>query len=510
MTEDSASPGRQTVLQGVAFATVLNVVSRFVILARQMVITASFGLTGVLDSFYAALSYLTVVLVVLDDVFDSVVVPALVRRNLESGRTGMLDLAAAAFRRTLRINGGLVVLVLLLAPLAPWLVPGLAPASKRGMVEDIFLLAPYAMVYLPYACLGAFVRSQRRFHVFFTAELVVAIVALAALLGFRHEPRALALSLSVAQVAGLATLLLWARWKLSFRLAGPPVDLREVVAGAIAMLPVLASSQLLILIDRFYASFLGEGNLAALWYGLMLVSVLPWLFGTQNTLVASFAESTERGALLARFTSGALLLATPLALFAMLAPAPLVGLAFGRGAFDAAAVAATAQAFRWYALGLPALFLWPACVRMLQVVGRYDAVRWLALAAVLLNALLGGVAVFVLDLGVAGLAAATSFVQLLLVPLALGVLARHGIVVPLRESLEVLPAVALAAGSAAALVFLGPLVSAPILTRAAIFVVVYVLVAIAVPSRERDRVGEMVVYSFPRLGAFWPRRRGAG
>jgi putative peptidoglycan lipid II flippase len=276
------------------------------------------------------------------------------------------------------------------------------------------------------------------------------------------------------------------------------------------MLPIYAASQVMLLMDRFYASFLGEGRLAALFYGLMLATVLPWIFGTRNAVVAAFAESGDRGSLLARFFSGVLLLSTPMVVFAVQESEALVRLVFGRGRFDEVAVALAAEAFRWYAIAIPAIFLWPVCVRMLQVLGSYVSVLRLSLLAVGLNAVLAGISVFVLHLGVGGLAGVTSAVQLLLVPLAVRVLSSQGVRVPLEESAGLLPAVAVGAVAASIAARAGSLSSAPVLARSAVFLAVYVVVVVAIPSRESRRLGGMVAHSFPFLARFWPgSRRGA-
>lgn len=117
-------------------------------------------------------------------------------------------------------------------------------------------------------------------------------------------------------------------------------------------------------VDRSLSSGLGMGAVTALDYGSILanlvgtfiVSFCSILF-TYTAAAISRGEYQRAAALAARVSSLLILVFLPVCLLAALCAGDIVSIAFGRGAFDAEAVASTAQALRGYAFSFIPLVL---------------------------------------------------------------------------------------------------------------------------------------------------------
>lgn len=123
----------------------------------------------------------------------------------------------------------------------------------------------------------------------------------------------------------------------------------------------LGVSQLNLLVNVALASLLVEGSIAYLSYAWLVLMVPLGVFG-MGFATAVFPTLVEQGAQAREeeqrrtfvFALRLILYVTiPAALGLIVLARPTVGLLYERGAFDAAAAAATAYALAWYSLGLP-------------------------------------------------------------------------------------------------------------------------------------------------------------
>jgi putative peptidoglycan lipid II flippase len=374
-------------------------------------------------------------------------------------------------------------------------------------MRQVVILCPFALGFIAYRGLGAVLRSVRKFRAYYLGELAVAAVALLALWPFRREVTSVPLSLAVAFALG--AILLWfpARPLLaSTRPSERVVDWQALVRSALAAAPIYLCVQSLVVVERFFASFLAEGAISALGFAQLLAVVVPTTLAFETVLLTPLAEGSDRGFLLSRAASAALLVGLPIAVFGWCEASALVDLLFGRGRFDAAAVAMTGEAFRWAALGVPALLSWPVLTRALQVVGRYGEIARLGAGAVVLTVVLDAVVVFVCGGGVGALAAVSAAVGTVTVVGGIRALAGAGIELSTRGVRSAF-GVACVAGAAAWATALSPpaVATLPLVGRGVLFCGVYAAVALSVPSREIAILRELVEHSFPAL-----RRRGAG
>ncbi len=492
----------QTAVQGVAIASAVNVVSKVVTLLRQVLITAYFGLSARLDAYFVGTSFVAIFICTFGDIFDSAGIPSLVKARERDGEEPFRALTGSVFSLAVLIGGGMSLLMVLCLPLAPLLVPGFPEASKEFIRGNVLLLLPYALAYLPYHAIGSFFRSVRGFHLYYLVELGVQLAALAVIVGFARTILAVPLALSAAYVVGIVAFVVLARGRFRFRgkLAGGEMDV--VRRTVVQMLPVYLIVYGMIAVDRYFGSYLEEGAISALFYGSMLAMAVPAVMNIENVFITPLSEESDRGALLTRILSGILVVSLPVLAFILVFGEDLVRGLFQRGAFTERSSLLTADALRFYVLGLPAYFALPVSVRTLQVFRRLGWITGLTLFSLLLNGCLNYLFVLRVGMGVKGIALATSLTYAAVAVGALVLVARAGIHVRYAESLGVLPNVA--CGVAAAL-FAAALLPAPgpplaaVVARGVAFLAVFAAVALLVPGKEMRRLREAVGDSFPVL-----------
>lgn len=492
----------QTALQGVAFATAINLGSRIASFLRQVLITAFFGLTVRLDAFFVATSFLMIFITTFGDVFDSAGIPSLVRVRERDGMESFRALTGSIFSLSLRMGIGLTTLMLLCLPLAPAIVPGFPKESTRDISENLLLLVPYCLAYLPYHAVGSFFRSVRFFHAYYLVEFLVTLTALAAVFLFGHTIRIVPLSLSFGYMAGLFFFLAWGRTRFRFRGSLRGGEMNVILEVVRKMIPAYLFLYVLVVVDRFFASYLQEGAISALFYGYILATAVPLIMNVENVFVTPLAEDADRSGLMTRIFSGMCMVALPVMAFTVVFSGDLVRGLFERGSFSSRSSGMTTEALRYYILGLPAFFLLPVTTRILQIFRR---MRWISLAAlgsVILNASLNYLFVFVLGWGVRGIATATSIGILAISATEMLLVSRLGIHVRFREMAGVFPAIGTGILLGFGAVRILPEAGSPLLrifVTGSAFVFSYVAVLSVFPGTEMRRVREMILESFPAL-----------
>src|SRR5438094_877223 len=307
------------------------------------------------------------------------------------------------------------------AAAAPWVIRGIAPgfsAPQKELATELcqwlFLIVIPAGLLEGFRC---FLLSQRRFALssasgFFRNATVVLCVLLAferygiysIVLGYFAG-----LSLQLAVLA--AHTLISFRVRYSLTLVGSGEVFQNLHgAGAVQVGGILAW-QAVVIVERMIASFLPAGTLTALNYGFKVVSTLAELLaGSVGTAslpvlaraVARKSEPEERQTFQHTLEIG-LVLVSPVMVFCLLLPRPIIRLIFQHGNFTPAATALMSTVFFYYSLSL-VLF---AAVRILvfYLFARQQAGAFLRLSLLMygLNITFDLVYVAVLRLGARGI-----------------------------------------------------------------------------------------------------------
>jgi len=493
----------QTAIQGVAFASCLNLCSRIVNFLRQVLITAYFGLSFRLDAFFVATSIVAIFINTFGDVFDSAGVPSLVKTREREGEESFRRLAGSIFSLAVFMGLGLTLLMVLCFPLAPRIVPGFPRESAGYIRENLLLLLPYSLVFLPYHAIGSFFRSMRAFSPYYLVEFLVNLTALAAVYLLGYTFRIVALSLSFGYVVGFSVFLVIGWKRFHFRGKLQTGEMKVVSGTILGMLPIYMILYGLIIVDRYFASFLEEGAISALFYGYILATAVPMIMNVENVFVTPLSEESDRSFLITRIMSGMWMVSLPIIAFTLLFSNELVRGLFERGAFSSRSSILAADALRFYILGIPGFIMVPVTTRILQIFKKLRWISVIALAGLSLIAFLNYYLVLKLGMGVKGIALATSIGMLAVGISEILLTSRLGIKVRYREMIRVLPnilaGIVVSLGIVSILPDWGPTISA-VLLKGALFVVSYTLVLFLFPGSETQRVSSIILESFPSLG----------
>lgn len=403
----------------------LTLVSRFMGLARDLVITARLGASQTIaaDAYYTALAFPNLFRrIFAEGAFAAAFVPSYSRKLAGEGDAEADQFAADALA-TVAVATVLLTLVFQLA--MPWLMYVINP----GFVDDpakfklAIILTQITMPYLPCMAIAALfsgvLTARGRFIIYGAYPTVLNIVMLAIVLP-QNEPVAAAYAASIGVIIagiGQAALCWWGarRSGARIRLMRPRLtpDMKALIRLAVPAAIANSATQINIFISGILASQVAGMrvwmNVADRLYQLPMslvgvaigVALLPRLSQALQTEDHADAQTAmDQGLIFA------LALSLPAAAALMAMPGYLIDGLFTRGAFTAADAAATGSLLFHYGWGVPAFVL----LRILQPAffARQDTKTPMVFSLISVAVNIGlGVALFY-TLGFPGIAMATS------------------------------------------------------------------------------------------------------
>ena len=403
----------------------LTLISRFMGLARDLVLTARLGASATIaaDAYYTALAFPNLFRrIFAEGAFSSAFIPSYTKTLVGDGQAKADSIASDA----LATLAAATIALTIAAQLAmPWLMYVINPgyANDPAKFKLAILLTQISMPYLPCMAIGALLsgvlNAHRRFIVTGIFPTILNLVMLAAVIP-QHDPIRAAFAASVAiPIAGVlqAGLLWWgarrAGAKIMLRRPKLSPEIKALIALAVPGAIAASAVQINIFISGILASQVPGGRawteVAARLYQLPLgligvavsVALLPRLSSAIQAKDHADAQSATDQAII---FSLALTAPAGAALAAM--PFFLIDGLFTRGAFTVEDARQTGQILLQYGWGVPAFVL----TRVLQPAffARADtrAPMRFGIISVVVNIVLG-LALFQV-IGIQGIAAATS------------------------------------------------------------------------------------------------------
>ena len=404
----------ETVLEGAIRSSLLNLFARAFGYGRSVAIAILLGFSYQTDAFFMALSLIGLFLIFVD-VFDSIGVPQLVKARLES-QEAFKRLTGLLFTFTTGLSFFITILSLLLLPFVLKIPKGFREEALNFTQTSYLLLIPYLFLNFYFHHFGAVLRSQRRFTPYFIGELIFSffnfgLITLGLLL-FK-DYRVLPISFSLAQFFATFYMVYVGRNFLHFTFYFDET-VKKLVWQFTQLLSVYGVLHLFIIVDRAFASYLGEKAVSALTYGFLLASAPRGILKFENIAITALSETKGSIEKLSFYLRKLLTLTLPIAVVFFIFAPLLVKLFFGYGAFSKVDIDLTSKAFRFYAISLPFLFFWPLIFRVFQIKERLLGLSLLSLFGVLINALFNYLFVFELSMGVEGICLGTFLAYLML------------------------------------------------------------------------------------------------
>lgn len=367
-------------LRALATVSGMTLLSRILGFVRDFVIARMFGASMATDAFFVAFKLPNLLRrMFAEGAFSQAFVPILGeyknRRGEEDTRT-LVDhvctlLSLALFTIT--------ALGIAAAPLLVWIsAPGFA--SDVGKFELTVTLTqitfPYILFMSLVALSGGILNTWSRFALpaFTPVLLNLAFIGMALFAAPYFDPPVLALAWSVflggllqlaIQIPALKKISMLPRPSLNWRAAWADPGVRRVVTLMGPALIGVSVSQISLLINTIFASFLKSGSVSWLYYADRLMEFPAGMLGAAlgTILLPSLARlhasknHDEYTKLLDWGLRLTLLLAAPAALALALLAVPLIATLFFNGAFTADDVFRTREALLAYAIGLTGLIL---------------------------------------------------------------------------------------------------------------------------------------------------------
>ncbi len=369
----SAGAARETraIARAAGVLSGATLLSRVLGLARDVVTAAYFGAGGSLDAFFVAFRLPnTLRRLFAEGSLTIAFVPVFVDVVERHGQEEANRLGQRAFTLL-----GVVLAAVCLGGVvgAPWLVR----ASAWGFLRDpekFALTVDLTRLVFPYigfvgltALAGGMLNAWGVFGPPALAPVVLNLCLIGTVVGLagRLEPAVLSLAYGVLLGGGLQLAMQWRpllrqgfRYRLDFQWRDP--GLGRILRLMVPTLFGVAVYQVNILVSTFLASWLPDGSVSYLYYAERLfqlpLGVFAVALGTASLPSLSrlaaqgdqpaFQETLRDALRLTGFVG------LPAAAGLLVLARPILAVLLQRGAFDGAAVAATAQALAWYAVAL--------------------------------------------------------------------------------------------------------------------------------------------------------------
>lgn len=406
---------------------------------KATLVASYLGVGWQMDAFLWAYALVDWITMTISGPLDGALIPVYVSLRTEGERAAM-RFVGAVMGMLVSSLGGMLLIVVVLAPQIPAWILGVGPAEQGRLATVLlWLLAPRIILMGPCSIYSAVLNANRAFFIPAIASTAQTVLVIVGLL-LSHEQWAVyanAIGVSVGALTQwliLGTTVRRHGWNISWSLA-----LRAPgVLRFLKLLWPLVVTRFLILslpvIDRTIAAHFPEGTISALGYSqtLMQMSVMVFLSALQSTMLPFLSQERVQhgipglGRLFSSMIRGTIVFFAPLTILMLVMREPIVRFVLERGRFDSAATALTAVPFGMYLLGVV-----PTAVTYVS------AYTFLALEDARTNALLGSVFLFCVKVvlnqplvavfGYSGLALATSVAYLSTGIAMLYVLWRRGV-----------------------------------------------------------------------------------
>ncbi|MDD2433047.1 MAG: murein biosynthesis integral membrane protein MurJ [Clostridia bacterium] len=388
----------RSITQAALLIMVINVCSRLLGFGREAVIANQFGATYLTDAYLLAYTLPYFLQAVLGMALVSAIVPVVTKylvkgEQEEAWRIASITLNWTALFMTvftLLGVGGARFLVLLTAPGFDTSTAKLATTLTKIMFPSVIFMGSGML-------LTGILNAKRYFAVAafapgFSSLIIIFSVLVFGQYGIHYLAWGTLLSMVGAMLIQVPVLK-----RIGFHYYGD-WNLRhpEVKGLFFNLLPIFlgtAVNQIYLMINRFFASGLGEGSISALNYASKLMNLPMGVFALAISTVifpvlseqAFQKERQKLGLTLVHGLKLVLLITLPAAAGLMALKIPIVKLLFERGAFDELATQMTADALFYFCLGMFATAMIMVVTRAYYAVGDVRTPLYLGLLSIGVN-----------------------------------------------------------------------------------------------------------------------------
>lgn len=403
---------------------VINLISRVLGFVRDAVIAKEFGASGATDAYLVAYTLPYSLQAILGMAFVTVVVPIVTAYLLEGKDDEGWKIVSSMINGTCLVLGAVTALGIIFAPqLVRLMAPGFDPDTVSLTASLSRIMFP-SIIFMGLGMLLTGVLNAGKIFAmpaFAPAFANIIIILTVMLFGGKSQIQGLAVGTLIGFI-GFFLIQLPSLTKLKFRYY-LKLDFQNPVVRkmTLSVLPVcmsIAVNQILLALNRFFASSLARGSITALDYadrlmnlplGIFVSAISTAIFPLMAEEAArddkeAFAKTVNRG--LGTVTVAML----PAAVGLILLRVPVVELLFERGAFDHSATLMTAEALAYFCFGLWFISMNTILTRAYYALKNIKAPLYFGIISIVVNIILSYLLLPVLGHG--GLALANSLAAL--------------------------------------------------------------------------------------------------
>lgn len=404
MHASTAPVNRQPFLRVILSASGVSMASQAVALLRQILIVSSFGFSRELD-FYATLyALMSISVLSLASVLDSNYIGLLNERKSTNGDAAINGEFFAYVRASLLLSLMIVAALCIVFPVLSLPFTAGFTSSERTALSGVALyFLPWALLVLPFAAMGACLKSVWSYRQFFTAELIVTVVSTVAIY-LRHVDVS---DIALAYAYGYAIAILYLGWhlyRLSSESQGSKFPWQQFLHRFTRHFCSNQIGTLYAMAERFWFSYLPSGSIAALAVVQQLTMNLTSLLSFRDAYVVPLAEAAGRPQKISRLLCGLFLLSASAGIFVAMAAKPISTVLFHYGKTGSADIALLATLLSISMVGVVMGAVGTPIWRLLQVNAQYRPLVWVYMINTVLTLLLGQIFVGWMQLGAVGMA----------------------------------------------------------------------------------------------------------
>ena len=356
--------------------TLITAGGRIIGFLREAVIAYVFGAGAVTDAYTVALRIMTTAGLLTSVYLTTTFVPSYIRVREQQGDDASLRVANNVLGVALAINLFIVVALLFTSPFILNMTTGFDEQQMAFAVISVSIL----LFKLPFRTFvkffSGYLNARKSFFApkFTSIPTNVAFIAACLILGTASGIRGLSVASLIGAVVGLLIFFFWLpkeqyRYRFSMRFNTP-----EIRSDMKILMPALVGSALVDLkawVDTMLATFLGEGNAAAIGFSNRLLGFVSGLFVIPLATIAysymsSYAAKNDTQKMLDilwKTMRVILFVVLPMIIIAVPSSFDVVQIVFERGEFSPDATLLTGTALMGYLPGLLGLSMYIFLVR---------------------------------------------------------------------------------------------------------------------------------------------------
>lgn len=408
------------ILKTTTIIFILTLITKALQIIFFPLVAAFFGTSGELESFIVALSIPTLIGSVLLSGFGTAFILLFTEQRLKHGGKLAWEFASSLINIVLLATTVITIIGVILSPwLIHFIVPGMESVYKYIGIRLTQLLFVTVIFFTLTVILTAVLQSYQSFIVPAAVTLISNLVLIVTILVVKQKmgiyvlPAAFILSgaCAVALLLMTSKRLWWSGY--NFKINFKQLVIKDALLMLIALSFIGVLGQIILIANRFFASFLPTGGIATMEYAsravfliieLLSLSVVAPLYQRMSSEAAMDDKAKLRATLSLGMKMTAVIL-LPIAAFTVLLRVPLFALLLEHGKFTSQNTMEVSSVFFYLSMVMVGSGFGQIIVSTYYAIKKAKLLLILSLCGVVLNIILD--AVLVRPMGVEGLALAT-------------------------------------------------------------------------------------------------------